>query len=290
VLAEAVAVEEEPQAIDEVVVDDNLFFRAVGRFPLLTADEEVALAKRIEAGDAEARTQMILSNLRLVIFAARRFQGHGLPLLDLIQEGTIGLATAVSKFDWRRGRRFSTYAMWWIRQACQYAIYDQGRTIRLPAHVIQRRDQLGRVRAELEASLQRSPRLAELASLTDLDERQAQEALEAAEVDSSLDRQLGDKTVVDLVGSEEPEMLAGAIHDDRQRSLNRLVSELPDRERCVVTHRYGLAGSREMTQRELGAELGISRDAVALIERKALQRLRKIARRDSWLREEALAR
>lgn len=283
---------DEPEQMDSELSVENYFFRAVGRISLLSAEEEVELARRIERGDQQARDTMITANLRLVIFGARRYQGHGLPILDLIQEGAIGLTTAVAKFDWRRGYRFSTYAMWWIQQACQYAIYDQSRVIRLPAHVLHRRRQLQRINDDLEASLQRPATIDELLQFTDLEERQVREALAAAEVDLSLSRPLGegDEMVIDMIEGEEPDFLANVIGENSRSALSRLLRALPEREQAVVKHRYGLSGRRKMIQRELGDALGISRDAVALIERRALQRLRRTVSRDAWLREEAAAR
>ena len=169
----------------------TLFMNRAGRYPLLTAADEVALAKRIERGDAEAKERMINSNLRLVISIARRYQGHDIPLLDLVQEGVIGLNRAVEKFDWRRGFKFSTYATWWIRQACQRAISNQSATIRVPTHVHERQLKLARVARELKLRLGREPTREELAEAAELSMRHVDEALDAAEAEVSLNQRVG---------------------------------------------------------------------------------------------------
>ena len=159
----------------------QLFLNEIGRHTLLTAAEEVALAKRIEKGDQAAKERMTNANLRLVVSIAKRYQGHGLPLLDLIQDGTIGLNRAVEKFDYRKGFKFSTYATWWIRQACQRAVANQSDTIRIPVHVQERRLKLRRARQALEATHGRPPTIEELANATELKEHHVQEALDAVE-------------------------------------------------------------------------------------------------------------
>src|SRR3989475_8541790 len=170
----------------------TLFMNRAGRFPLLTAAEEVALVKRIERGDAAAKERMINCNLRLVVSIAKRYQGRDLSLLDVIQEGIIGLNRAVEKFDWRRGFKFSTYATWWIRQACQRAVANQSKTIRIPVHVDERRNKLGRVRQRFEALHGREPTLEELAEAAGMSVKYAQEALDAVEASVSLNQQFGD--------------------------------------------------------------------------------------------------
>ena len=171
----------------------TLFMNRAGRYPLLTAAEEVALAKRIERGDEAAKERMINSNLRLVISIAKRYQGHGLSLLDLVQDGTIGLNRAVEKFDWRQGFKFSTYATWWIRQACQRAVSNQSTTIRVPVHVHERRVKLSRARNQLEAKLGREPTREELAEAAQLPLNHVEEALDAAAASVSLNQQVGNE-------------------------------------------------------------------------------------------------
>ena len=170
----------------------QLFLNGIGRYKLLTADEEVALAKRIERGDMAAKEHMTNANLRLVVSLAKRYQGHGVPLLDLIQDGVIGLNRAVEKFDWRKGYKFSTYATWWIRQACQRAIANQSATIRVPVHVQERRQKLRRARQRLEASKGRAPTTEELAEAAQLKLSHAEEALSAVEASVSLNQAIGD--------------------------------------------------------------------------------------------------
>ena len=203
-LAEAdVEIEAEAEAISEPELDLTpsshgtveslqLFLNGIGRYPLLTASEEVALAKRVERGDLVAKERMVNSNLRLVVSIAKRYRGHDLPLLDLIQEGTIGLNRAVEKFDWRKGYKFSTYATWWIRQACQRAVANQAVTIRVPVHVVERRQKLRRARQRFETSHGRTPTTEELAEATQLPLKHVEEALEAVEASVSLNQTVGD--------------------------------------------------------------------------------------------------
>src|SRR6188472_1274466 len=170
----------------------GMFLSEIGRYQLLTAADEIALAKRVERGDLAAKERMINSNLRLVISIAKRYQGHGVPLGDLVQEGVIGLNRAVEKFDWRRGFKFSTYATWWIRQACQRAVSNQSTTIRVPTHVHERRLKLSRAAARLETKLGRQATREELAEAAGLELRHVEEALDAAEAPVSLNQSLGD--------------------------------------------------------------------------------------------------
>src|SRR5947207_4266324 len=169
----------------------SLFMSQLGRYPLLTAAQEVELAKRIERGDAEAKERMINSNLRLVVHNARKYTGHGVPLGDLIQEGVIGLNRAAEKFDWRKGFKFSTYATWWIRQACQRAVANQAKTIRIPVHVDERRKKLARVRQRFEVAHGREPTPEELAEAAQMTLQHVQEALEVVEASVSLNQPVG---------------------------------------------------------------------------------------------------
>ena len=185
---------EAPSSTDSM----TLFMNRIGRYPLLTAAEEVALAKLVERGDAAAKERMINSNLRLVISIAKRYQGHDLTLLELVQEGAIGLNRAVEKFDWRKGFKFSTYATWWIRQACQRAIAGQSKTIRVPSHVHERRVKLARVRRQLLAKLDREPTREELAEAAELELKHVDEALDAAEALVSLNQSVGSEDGAEL--------------------------------------------------------------------------------------------
>jgi RNA polymerase primary sigma factor len=248
----------------------------IGRYPLLTAAEEVELAKRIERGDRAAKERMINSNLRLVISIAKRYQGHDLSLLDLIQEGTIGLNRAVEKFDWRKGFKFSTYATWWIRQSCQRAIAGQSKTIRVPAHVHERRLKLARVRRELTAKLDREPTREELAQASELSLQHVDEALDAADAPVSLNQRVGSEDEAELGDLfDDPtaaDPAAEAVDSLRRLEVRRAVGKLPDRERRVLEMRFGLDGPPQPLE-AIGKELGVSRERVRQLEGEALAQL-----------------
>ncbi len=254
----------------------TLLMQNVGRYPLLTAAEEVALAKRIERGDREAKERMINSNLRLVISIAKRYQNRSLPLLDLFQEGVIGLNRAVEKFDWRRGYKFSTYATWWIRQACQRAVSGQSATIRVPTHVHERRVKLGGAASRLEATLGREPTREELAEATGLSLRHVDEALDVAEAPVSLNRAIGseeDGELGDLFADEQaPDPAAEAADSLRRQEVRRAVSELPERERRILELRFGF-DTEPASLEQIGKELGITRERVRQLEAQAFDHL-----------------
>lgn len=255
----------------------SLFLRQIGRHPLLTAAEEVALAKRIERGDAAAKERMINANLRLVVSIAKRYQGGGVPLLDLIQDGTIGLNRAVEKFDWRKGYKFSTYATWWIRQACQRAIANQSATIRVPVHVDERRRRLARVSGELRLRLGRAPTRDELAQASGYTAQHVDEALDAAAAAISLNQPVGadgDGEFGDLFEDRsaiDPAEAAGETH--RRETVRRALSELPETQRRILERRFGLTGEPGSLD-AIGSELGISRERVRSLEQEALANLR----------------
>jgi RNA polymerase primary sigma factor len=254
----------------------QLFMNEVGRYPLLTAKEEVELAKRIERGDREAKERMINSNLRLVVSIAKKYQGHGLSLLDLIQEGIIGLIRAVEKFDWRRGYKFSTYATWWIRQAVQRGVANKAREIRIPVHIVEREQKIGRAERELTPKLGRPPTDDEVAEAAKLPLKQVREVREAARAVTSLDRPMADSetSLGELMAGEDagPEEEVTVSLD--MDVLRRAVSQLPERERNVVKLRYGLNGDIEpKSLEEIGRRLGITRERVRQIEAEALERL-----------------
>jgi RNA polymerase primary sigma factor len=255
----------------------QLFLNEAGRWPLLTKEEEVELAKRIERGDHEAKERMINSNLRLVVSIAKRYQGHGLSLLDLIQEGIIGLIRAVEKFDWRRGFKFSTYATWWIRQAVQRGVANKSRTIRIPVHVVDREQRIARAERVLAPQLGRQPTEEEVAKQAKLPLKQVREVRQAARAITSLDRPVGDENdaaLGDLFASGQAppeEELTVSLEQD---VLRRAVAQLPDREREVVKRRYGMNGDRDPASLEaIGRELGLTRERVRQIEARALERL-----------------
>jgi RNA polymerase primary sigma factor len=255
----------------------QLFLNEAGRYPLLTAKEEVDLAKRIERGDREAKECMINSNLRLVVSIAKRYQGHGLSLLDLIQEGIIGLIRAVEKFDWRRGYKFSTYATWWIRQAVQRGDANKAREIRIPVHIVEREQKISRAERELTARLGRAPEEAEIAKAAKLPLKQVREVREAARAVTSLDRPIGadeSTSLGELTAGEAPSPEEEVTVSLAEDTLRRAVAELPERERHVVKLRYGLNGDVEPASlEEIGRRLGLTRERVRQIEATALERL-----------------
>jgi RNA polymerase primary sigma factor len=255
----------------------TLFMNDAGRYPLLTAAEEVALAKRVERGDRAAKERMINSNLRLVVSIAKRYQGSGMHLGDLIQEGVIGLNRAVEKFDWRRGFKFSTYATWWIRQACQRAVSNQSATIRVPTHVHERRVKLARARQRLQAaSGGEEPTVEELAKATGLELHYVEEALGAVEANISLNQTIGsdgDGEFGDLFADDSAlDPMEEAADAYRRQSVRNALGRLPERERRVLELRFGFGG--ESTSLEhIGRELGMSRERVRQVERDALAKL-----------------
>ena len=253
-----------------------LFLQEVRRYPLLTREQEIELAKRIERGDLEAKDELVNSNLRLVISNARKYQGHDLPLQDLIQEGILGLIRAAEKFDWRKGYKFSTYATFWIRQALQRALDNRSRTIRIPVHLGQRERRIARVQRDLAAQLGREPTDEELAAAAELKVDDVREARETARVVTSLDRPVGEEDETSL-GALLPSGERGPEEEVdislRQDALRRALEQLPEPERAVVRLRYGISGDDPTPLSETGRRLGLSQDAVRRLERKALTEL-----------------
>jgi RNA polymerase primary sigma factor len=255
----------------------QLFMNEIGRYPLLTKEQEVELAKRVERGDAEAKEQMINSNLRLVVSIAKRYQGHGLSLLDLVQEGIIGLIRAVEKFDWRKGFKFSTYATWWIRQAVQRGVANKSREIRVPVHIVEREQRITRAERQLTPKLGRAPTDEELAKAARITPTQVREVREAARAVTSLDRPIGEEsgtTFQDLVAGEEESTEQEVTVSLAQEALHDALDDLPAREREVLKLRYGLNGDRDPASlEEIGRRLGVTRERVRQIEAEALERL-----------------
>jgi RNA polymerase primary sigma factor len=272
------ATEYVPSDVAAMTTDSlQLFLNEAGRYPLLTAAEEVELAKRIERGDKLAKDKMVNSNLRLVVSIAKKYQGHGLSLLDLIQEGIIGLIRAVEKFDWRRGYKFSTYATWWIRQAVQRGVANKSRTIRIPVHIVEREQKIARAERELVAELERPPSDEEVAKRAKLNLKHVRETRAAARTVASLDKTVGDDSdtsfgelVARHAGDVEEEVVV-ALGED---ALHRAIAQLPERECKVIISRYGLDPTRDpMSLEQIGRELGITRERVRQIELQALERL-----------------
>jgi RNA polymerase primary sigma factor len=255
----------------------QLFLNEAGRYPLLTAAQEVEIAKRIEAGDKRAKDLLVNSNLRLVVSIAKKYQGHGLSLLDLIQEGIIGLIRAAEKFDWRKGFKFSTYATWWIRQAVQRGVANKARTIRIPVHIVEREQKISRAERELVATLERAPTDEELAEKTKLPVKQVREVRAAARAVASLDRPVGtgeSASFGDLFASSEAQPDEQVEVELTERALHRAVAELPPREQEILKLRYGLQTDQEpKSLEEIGRILGITRERVRQLESEALRRL-----------------
>jgi RNA polymerase primary sigma factor len=256
----------------------QLFLNEAGRYPLLTASEEVELAKRIERGDKSAKDRMINSNLRLVVSIAKKYQGHGLSLLDLIQEGIIGLIRAVEKFDHRKGFKFSTYATWWIRQAVQRGVANKARTIRIPVHIVEREQKIARAERELIAKLERAPTDDEVSEKAKLPLKQVREVRQAARAVTSLDRPLGDEhgaaSYGDLFPSDDAPIDEEVHISLAEDTLHAAVGELPEREQMILRLRYGLGGDGDpKSLEEIGRVMGLTRERVRQLESAALRRL-----------------
>src|SRR5215208_5693743 len=274
---DAVTAPVDDAALATVTTDTlQLFLNEIGRHRLLTPDEEIDLAKRIERGDLAAKDRMINANLRLVVSIAKKYQGSELTLLDLIQEGILGLIRAVEKFDWRRGYRFSTYATWWIRQAVERGMDAKSRTIKLPINLVRNQRKVARAENALALKLDRAPTDAEVAAEAQLPLEELHALRDAARTVTSLDRPLGegeDAAFGDLLPASGPGP-EDLVHVSlSEQMLRRALEELPDRERTVVEMRYGIAGGEPTPLREIGRQLGITPERVRQIESRALSRL-----------------
>jgi len=258
----------------------RLYLSSIGRVPLLSAEEEVCLAKRIERGDVAAKQHMVEANLRLVVSIAKGYIGRGLTFLDLIQEGSLGLIRAVEKFDYRRGYKFSTYATWWIRQAVTRAIADKGRTIRIPVHMMERLNKVIHTERHLIQRLGREPSTAEIAAELDYTTHEVREAMRMAQQPVSLEKPVGDEQdsaladLIEDVAAESPfEIASEAL---RRENVTRVLSCLPRREREVIEMRYGITGGRPRTLEEVGRAFDITRERVRQIETRTLKKLQTL--------------
>jgi RNA polymerase primary sigma factor len=259
----------------------QLFLKDIGRVELLTAAQEVELAKRIERGDHGAKQEMVEANLRLVVSIAKRYRNQGLPFLDLIQEGTIGLVRAAEKFDYRKGFKFSTYATWWIRQAVARALADKGRTIRMPVHVVEKLNKILRSERKLRAELGREPTAVEIAKDLDLTLDEVDQIRTSAQTPVSLEKPVGDEEESEfghfLTDETQPLPDEAAETNLRKEALARILESLSARERMVLELRYGLDGQTPRTLDEVGREFNVTRERIRQIENQSLKKLRALA-------------
>ena len=278
------AIDDETPSVDERELSTDalhLFLKEIGRVPLLTAAQEVELAKRIERGDDRAKRQMVEANLRLVVSIAKRYRNQGLPFLDLIQEGTIGLVRAAEKFDYRRGFKFSTYATWWIRQAVARALADKARTIRMPVHVVEKLNKISRLERKLRAELGRDPSAREIGRALDMPADEVEQIRRRAQAPVSLEKPVGDEDESEfghfLTDESAPQPDEAAELTMRDESLRRILHTLGNRERQVLEMRYGLNGWNPCTLDEVGRTFNVTRERIRQIENQSLKKLRALA-------------
>ena len=269
----------EPEPIADFASFDTVrqYLREISRVPLLTAAQEVSLARRIERHDMQAKRQLIEANLRLVVSIAKRYVRASMPLLDLIQEGNLGLIRATEKFDYRKGYRFSTYATWWIRQAIMRATANQGRTVRAPVHVVEQMNRLSRLQRELQARHSREPTHEELAAAMGVSPERVREILQVSQEPVSLEQPIGDDdaSLCDLIeddGGPTPLEAVGEIL--RREEIRHVLAGLSQRERRVIELRFGLDDDTPRTLEEVGREFGVSRERIRQVEAKTLAKLR----------------
>ncbi len=279
----------EPEELGEVGDAVRGYLREIGKIPLLSAEEEVELAKRIEEGDRKALERMVLANLRLVVSEAKRFTGKGLDLLDLIQEGNMGLMRAAMKYDWRKGHRFSTYATWWIRQAIRRAITDYSRAIRLPSHIGEALYKIQVAKRDLQQKLNRAPTIEELARELGYDPEFVASVLQSAQRPVSLETKVGEEGETELgalIPLEEAEMATELEEEETRRLIRRVAQDvLNDRERKVILMRFGLDDGQPKTLEEIARTLNVSRERVRQIEAMALRKLRMSPELKDYLEE-----
>ncbi len=274
---------EEPVAEAREVSTDSLqlFLKDIGKVDLLTAAQEVELAKRIERGEHRAKQEMVEANLRLVVSIAKRYRNQGLPFLDLIQEGTIGLVRAAEKFDHRKGFKFSTYATWWIRQAVARALADKGRTIRMPVHIVEKLNKIVRSERKLRAELGREPTSAEIARDVELTSDEVEQIRRSSQAPVSLEKPVGDDEESEfghfLTDESEPLPDEAAEVELRKATLIRVLGTLSLRERRVLELRYGLNGEHPCTLDEVGRAFNVTRERIRQIENQSLKKLRALA-------------
>ncbi|MDP9284979.1 MAG: sigma-70 family RNA polymerase sigma factor [Actinomycetota bacterium] len=280
-LEEASEEVEDPGVPDFSADSLQLFLKDVGRVELLTAAQEVELAKRIERGDHGAKQEMVEANLRLVVSIAKRYRNQGLPFLDLIQEGTIGLVRAAEKFDWRKGYKFSTYATWWIRQAVARALADKARTIRMPVHVVEKLNKITRTERKLRAERGREPTDAEIALDIDMSVEEVETIRRTSQAPVSLEKPVGDEEESEfgqfLEDKQTPLPDEAADTAFRAAALTKCLSSLSYRERRVLELRYGLNGEQPCTLDEVGRAFQVTRERIRQIENQGLKKLRALA-------------
>ena len=282
---EAEASEPVPE-VREISTDSlQLFLKDVGKVDLLTAAQEVELAKRIERGDHRAKQEMVEANLRLVVSIAKKYRNQGLPFLDLIQEGTIGLVRAAEKFDHRKGFKFSTYATWWIRQAVARALADKARTIRMPVHIVEKLNKIVRTERKLRAELGREPYASEIGTELELDPDEVESIRRSSQPPVSLEKPVGDDEESEFGHflTDENEALPDEVAEEqlRKAALRRVLSCLSPRERRVLELRYGLDGEHPRTLDEVGRTFNVTRERIRQIENQSLKKLRALAEAQS---------
>ncbi|HET8873466.1 MAG TPA: sigma-70 family RNA polymerase sigma factor [Gaiellaceae bacterium] len=285
---EIVATEQEDEDADGAVEEREvstealqLFLKDIGKVNLLTAAQEIELAKRIERGDHSAKQEMVEANLRLVVSIAKRYRNQGLPFLDLIQEGTIGLVRAAEKFDHRKGFKFSTYATWWIRQAVARALADKARTIRMPVHVVEKLNKIMRTERKLRAERGREPSSVEIADELDLSIEEVDQIRRSAQAPVSLEKPVGDDEESEFGHfiTDELAPLPDELAEDvlRREALTKILGTLSERERRVLELRYGLNGEQPRTLDEVGRTFQVTRERIRQIENQSLKKLRALA-------------